>query len=175
MFHVRYYDQKFTPSRFNGKGGWTIRALNWVRWKLELFIHSLVIRYLARESSLTKGEVKGLLSRFEVEKQADRLEKVADDMGYDVPIIQPASRYQEGRQQSILETFKKHEEGALPPRPVPLDEMAARLGGPRRSRRYSRGHRFTVLEEEGDFVPVPPNDPEWRVTTPSNTPAKGRR
>lgn len=83
MYRVRYYDRAFHPDYFrDGYLGWCIRVLNNLRWKLEVMVQGLVVRYLSR--GMGGEEKKAVLKRFERDVAGERLEKVISS-----PLLNP--------------------------------------------------------------------------------------
>jgi len=155
VYRVRYYDQSYHPDEFRkGFRGWYIRALNWVRWKLETYIQLQALRYLSKEAALPKKEVGVLTKHFKLDVRAESVEK--DQTSPDVVgPIEPSIRadvYQEGRQRSVLSAA--HDDNGKT-RPEPIDGLAARYGATTiRQRRYARGRGRHFVGDDRSFEEV---------------------
>lgn len=168
MYQIRHYSQLIHPDHFReGLLGLTIRGLNWVRWKLEVFNQRLVVRYLLKESAVDKVKQKTIRERFEIDVAAERVEKrlTSPSMEGVDPIVDTqelrAERYRAGGPASVLsQAVGDVERETLPERPKSLDDLAARYGAAPRARRYARGKKFLVTEAE--FEPVEGADGEQR-------------
>jgi hypothetical protein len=154
MFRIRYYDQVMHPDHFKGFLGGVIRALNFIRWRLETLIQLLVLRYLSNEGALPKAKRVELRRMFDLDVSAEKLEK--EQTSPLVPKVERneaprAERYQAGAQTTAFDVAHAVEND-LPARPKKMDNMIAAYGGGR-ERSYSRGRRFTA-DPEGDFEPM---------------------
>lgn len=166
MFRVRHYDQMIHPDHFRGSGflGWAIVCLNWTRWRLEVFVQRLVVRWLAKNGALPKGRVKELLKAFDVDAAAERLQKEQTsptlhhevEESYEQVVATRAMRYAEGTPKTI--TAATDQQNGLPVRGQPLNELIGKFAFPIRAKKYSRGHRFHVANPDGDFEPMSPEE-----------------
>lgn len=75
MYEVRSYDQVLHPDLFKGGGvlGLTIRALNFVRWKLEVLVQYLVILYGLRVENFSPAVRKKVLEGFWYDVEREKL------------------------------------------------------------------------------------------------------
>lgn len=173
MFRVRHYDQTIHPDHFQkGVLGRWIRVLNWCRWKLEVYIQRLTIKYLSREGALPKERVKSLMRTFDVDVRAEQVERLQTSPslgGVEIPLIARADAYRKGAGRSVLDQAKvEADKDILPIRPQSIDALAARYAHESRSKRYARGKRFSVGDEDGDFEPVSRQVPKTLVVGGSN-------
>ncbi len=158
MFRVRHYGDLYHPDLFRGGGalGTLIRALNWMRWKLEVFVQYLVLRFLMHGGSLPFSSKKKILQTFRADVAAEEAEmlQTSPDIANPEPLAMPrGEKYREGNLRSTLDSFKADAEGKeLPTRPVRMDDMIARNLSARASR-YSKGHRHVVVDEDS-FEPL---------------------
>jgi len=159
MYHIRNYDALVHPGQFSaGVLGNSIKFLNYLRWKLEVFIQYLVIKYLAKNALLPKDQVSSVTERFRLDVKAEALEKEATSPSF-VGITSLSSerlnRYQEGSNISNVIEAAIHDKDILPSgyRPEPADQMIARYMDPRTSR-YARGRRRTLVADSDNFEPV---------------------
>lgn len=145
----------FRDGRWRGA---CIVALNWVRWKLETFIQLLVLRFFSDVAKMPEEKSRIIERMFRADVVAEEAEMLKTS-----PLMptreetfpEPRARRYEAGRKGVLDTFMEEAAGTeLPNRPVPLSELAARLGGDPRARRYSKGHRWTVAAVGEDFEPT---------------------
>jgi hypothetical protein len=153
MYRVRHYDLLIHPARFKGAGwrGVAVRALNWVRWKLEVLVQRFVVSVLASRGGFSSEEKQGVLRAFHADVRLEQLEKERAEVEAPPQVTERADRY--------LSTFrseleKEASEDTTPQRPVPLDDLASRYAQAPRARRYARGRRYTVTNDSDDFEPL---------------------
>lgn len=160
MFRIRHYHETLHPDSFaKGVRGWWIRALNWLRWKLEVRVQRHVVKYLIKHGQVPNAQQ--LLRRFEVDVREEVVRKDSTSprlLNVEVPPVPSeinarSARYEAGRQRSVLDTAKTAED-VLPSRPVAISDMASRYGSPPRQQRYAFGRRHVLLHEDGDFTPL---------------------
>lgn len=159
MFRLRSYDQFIHPDHFKNKGalGLYIRALNWVRWKLETYIQKQVVIAMAREAQLPKPRVRELLHAFSVDVKAEAVEKEATSPLHpglrraheEMP---RASRYAEpAREPSLMESVAENVHQA-PLRPQSLENLVGMYAVQGRHQRYT-GNRRRVVDVD-QFEPL---------------------
>ena len=153
MYRIRHYDLFIHPSKFVGAGwrGVAVRALNWVRWKLEVLVQRLVLGVLASRGGFSPEEKQGVLRAFHADVRLEEIEKERTEVAVPVEVTERADRY--------LSTFRSElekEAGAVtaPQRPIPLDDLASRYAQGSRARRYARGRKHTVTNDESDCEPL---------------------
>jgi hypothetical protein len=154
VYRVRHYDQLMHPDEF--KAGWrglVIRSLNWVRWKLEVFIQLLVIKYIADASGMAKERTGVVTQMFKLDVQAEQLEKERTSPNFPemIEIQTPRSdKYVVGG--SVRSSVREAEQprDGLPTRPMPANEMIARYMNPKMAK-YARGRNYTMGADENDF------------------------
>ena len=159
MFRIRYYDQVIHPDHFKGWLGFWVRLVNAIRWKLEVLVQRMVMRYLVSEGGLPQGRRVDMRRMFALDVAAEKLER--DRTSPRIAQVEPpprpapaprAARYQAGTQQSALETAHAIE-NEQPVRPRRLDNMIASYGAPGREKNYGYGRRY-MADPEGDFEPL---------------------
>jgi hypothetical protein len=146
MFRIRFYDQAILPSQLQGRLGACIKALNWVRWKLEVCVQRLMVSYLADQSLLPKKEKDDLLAMFRVDALQERLECEKSQL----PAFSQKAPHRYGIAgvgSSLAAASDK------PLRSVPATDMISRYMDPRLEK-YSRGRNFASIRDESDFEPV---------------------
>jgi hypothetical protein len=165
MYRVRYYGELIHPDNFNkGILGTAIRGLNWVRWKLETFNQRLVLKYMMGEQPIDESKKDSIVKRFILDVEAEKLQKELTSPAL-VPEVTPeqihlrAERYQtRGHAKAADQAVQVEQEAmgtVLPVRPVPIDNLLARLTAQGRAKRYTRS-RTNPLSMEADFEPVAP-------------------
>lgn len=158
MFRVRYYDQAIHPDQFHGWLGFWIRALNFIRWRLETFVQRLVLRYMSNQASIPKEKRFEFRRVFDLDIAAERLQKEQTSPKTQrielpqVPNAQRSDRYANGRQKTAVEEAVADANDA-PLRPKRMDNMIASYAAPDRSKRYGKSRSFTA-DPEGDFEPL---------------------
>jgi len=154
MYRVRHYDLLIHPAKFKGAGwkGVMVRALNWIRWKLEILVQRLVVDILASRGGFSREEKRGVLEAFRADVELERIEKARTEVvtSPETETSDRADRYLA----SFREELEREVGRALPTRPVPLDDLASRYAQAPRARRYARGRKYTV-NDETDFEPMP--------------------
>jgi hypothetical protein len=144
MFRVRHYDKYIHPDHFQrGVLGKVIRVLNWTRWKLETVTQRLVLEYLNREEKLDKESSSKLIQKFELDVQAEKVEKKRTSPL--APFFQAPTPLR--RQEEFVEPTKVAS--------ASIEDMVLRYGNRTRARRYGLGHRRLVYDE---FEAVPPEE-----------------
>jgi hypothetical protein len=151
MFRVRFYDRVFIPQSLTGRLGRVIRAINWVRWKLEVVVQRLMVTYLADEAALLPEERKSVLAQFQVDVMEEKLQSIKVAAPDPRPLISRGDKYGVASITTALAEASGQPE--LPSRPQPAGEMIARYMNPKLVR-YAKGRRFTVVHDVEDFEPV---------------------
>lgn len=159
MYRVRYYDRMIHPDHFRGLRGWYVRALNWVRWKLETYVQKQVLKYLAATGELPAERRGELLRAFRLDVKAEKLQKEQTSPLHE-PVEQEiaetprtrAERYAEGAVRTKLDALDPEEDGR-PQRPQRLDDLIGRYAFSNRAKKYARGRAY-LADPEGNFEPV---------------------
>lgn len=161
MYHVRYYAQEIHPDEFRGRLGFWIRVFNFIRWRLEVFVQRLVLRYMANQANLPKEKRFEFRRVFELDDAAEKLLKEQTSPLVQKielpaqPTVTRSDRYADGRQASALETSHAEENDA-PLRPKRMNNMIAAYASPDRSKKY--GRRYFTADPDGDFEPLDANE-----------------
>jgi hypothetical protein len=156
---VRYYDKIIHPDHFQGFLGFWIRVLNSVRWRMEVLVQRLVLRYLAKEGALPKERRADMKRVFDLDVQAERLEKERTSpktQKVEEPAFPPitrSERYADGRQTSAIDVAVAVEND-FPVRPKRLNNLIASYGAPGREKHYAKGRMYTSGDPDGDFEPL---------------------
>ena len=168
MFRVRFYDQTFHPDRFNvGFWGLVIRSLNWLRWRLEVYVQKLVLGYISKTGAVPSDRAHQLRKMFDLDDRAERLEKERTSpkiQPVEVPIVDAplrADKYAGGAQSSLIDQVVEAETG-VPQRPTKLDNLIGMYAPALRAKSYARGRHYTTGDPEGDFEPVVVEDVNGR-------------
>ena len=164
MYRIRYYDQSFHPDHFHrglGVLGVAIVALNWLRWRLEVFVQLLVLRALSRIGGFPKDREDELRRTFKLDDDAEKLEKERTSPLHETSVEQPrppferAQRYQEGSISTSLDVAVAVDRGEeTKMRPSKLDNLIAMYGPNLRAKKYGPGRRYLVGNPDGDFDPI---------------------
>jgi len=152
MFNIRHYDQVIHPHSFSrGWRGRLIRALNWVRWRIEVLVQRLVVTYLAHEGGVPKAQVGVMTRLFGLDVRAERLECERTSPLLPPPEVAPrGDRYvMSGCPNQALEQAS---EKSAPLRPVSATEMIGKYINSRAAR-YAHSRRFKIVNEDA-FEPV---------------------
>lgn len=157
MYRIRYYQSEYHPKVFKtGLLGRTIQYLNWLRWKLEVLIQYMVMRYLCRLSSVSEEQRRLFSQAFKADVLEEQSRKVREEVLSD----EAASRsrmYSEGRFASKFDRAHEELTTAEQPqdvRPGDISDLAARYGHNTRSKRYARGRLRFSVGEAGEFEPT---------------------
>lgn len=145
MFQVRYYSEVFHPSRFKaGLLGLAIRVLNWLRWRLEVMVQRLVLKYFTRENyrpELRKEVETRLLKKFRIDDNFERF-KAQLEPNHNLLFSedgQPPTLDDEVTQQPL--GYKD------------IGAMISRYGNKTRAKRYAtRGYGRKILIEDFEEV-----------------------
>lgn len=159
MFRIRHYSEFIHPDQFKGKGalGLRIRLLNWFRWKLETYVHKLVVLALAREARLPKPRVKELLRSFSIDVKAEAVEKEATSPLYPGSArvfeeMPRARRYAEPERRETLAENVAEKSAQAPLRPQSLENLVGMYAAKGRHQRYT-GNRRAVVDVD-TFEPL---------------------
>ena len=76
MYDIRSYEDRLHPDLFRRGGvlGISIFILNFFRWKLEVFVQYLVLRYMLREQKFSLKKMEEVLATFSLDVQKENLE-----------------------------------------------------------------------------------------------------
>lgn len=146
MFRVRYYDQLIHPDQFEGRLGFVIRALNWLRWKIEVLVQSLVVRYLIRVNSAPRS----VLDDFRVDVEVEKLQRDLTSPKRVRPLrVEPSERVVQKLDKPADKLGKiLGSRSEQPVRPVPLNEMIGKYALSGRGGRYAHSHWDTPAEDQ---------------------------
>lgn len=157
MYRIRYYDLVIHPDQL--RSGWLGRmiiGMNFLRWKIEVFVQYLVLKFLLKRSDASKPEMEQIVESFKLDVQAEKLDcKQTSPLLPKVKTVSSvdSSYFIGGSVGGSLE--RACEDSGLPKRPLPLNQMAARYLGARAGR-YSKGRHSTLIDED-HFEPVETN------------------
>lgn len=149
MYEIRSYDQVLHPDLFKGGGvlGLVIRALNFVRWKLEVLIQYLVIRYGLRKESADGHRTKAVCESFWYDVRQESAEFVAKSplRSFDLPHSVDSST-------GGVEVVRADHGPASDMPGRPIDLLISRYGprGRRLTRRYEAVDVLTDDDSESD-------------------------
>lgn len=76
MYEVRSYDQSMHPDLFKGGGvlGFAIRCLNFLRWRLEVFVQYLTLQWAMREQNFSPKKRQEVLETFRLDVIKEKVE-----------------------------------------------------------------------------------------------------
>ncbi len=136
MKNIRYYGRRFEPELFEGWEGRIIRALNFLRWKLEIYVIFKVFKYLLKRAVDKRAKKKAFVKQFNSDKKED----------FNVTQEEFAPESMEGKQ------FKRYNEGRGEEAPEidATDLFFARLMAPMRQKNYQQGRSIFTLMEVDD-------------------------
>lgn len=155
VYEVRSYDQKLHPDLFRGGRvlGVVIRVLNFLRWKLEVFVQYLTLQYMMDEQKFSPTARKEVLKNFKLDVIKEKVEFLESSplRALSLPTIPSFDRAQDS---APLVTPQQEAEDFGPGRPI--EEFIERHA-PKSKRRLVRGAApkdlFEALmpdEEEGN-------------------------
>lgn len=161
MYNVRHYDKVIHPDTFKqGVMGWWIRCLNFLRWKLEVYIQSCVLKYLCKEAGHQPEQKKRYLDAFRIDVKKEKLEKeeLSPNVSSGGQEVTRGERYRTStfaknfdklvEEQQVVESAKETID-ELPNRPETVLNLLSRYSEKTRASRYAKGRkRFVVIEEE---------------------------
>ena len=162
MYRIRHYDTVIHPDQFKRSGwlGVLIVSLNFLRWKLEVFIQWLVVHWTLKSGEVPKSQAKELLRTFGLDVRAEALQKdQTSPLHQPVDMTPPpvrADRYIAGTPKSALDVTVANAKG-LPERPKSLENLIGQYGFPIRAKKYAGGKRFTVSEDSFEPLEGPDN------------------
>ena len=159
MYHVRYYDKQIHPDTLKGALGFFIFVLNWIRWKLEVFVQRLMLGYLVKVGGIPRDKEVQLRRMFSMDVQSEKVDMIRTSpktvtTQEDFPIIE-RSGYSGGRFGNALASSDDESDGEQPVinRPGSIQDMIARYSAPKRVRGYASRHEYfvhDVVDDNGD-------------------------
>jgi len=162
VYHIRYYEKRIHPDALKGALGFFVFVLNWIRWKLEVLVQSLMLRYLVKVGGIPRDKEIQLRRMFSMDVQAEKLDMARTSpnnsiIQEDFPTIERTD-HSEGRFGNALTSVDdESEKETTVNRPGSIQDMISRYSAPKRVRGYASRHEYFVHDvtddngEEGGF------------------------
>ena len=149
LLHIRNYAEVLHPAQFKDGTvlGWKIRLLNYIRYRLEVWVQELVLVAQCREAKLSLGERIGTFRRFKEENQAEVDWMYRDESRTPTPALmdEAPSPDADSQPRLVLDTTPRSTK-----RPMSLDNLIQTYGGGAKPPRYKKSGHSNVT----DFEPV---------------------
>ena len=153
MYRVRFYQDLFHPDHFRkGARGLRIRALNWIRWKLETYVQKQVTRYFAEQGDLSAHAASELMRSFSLDVRAEELEKDRTSPLHVRPEMPESARSERYVSSGIVAAVD--DEAPVKIRPESLSNLIGQYAFPLRARKYAHGNKYRTTAPDDNFEPL---------------------